>query len=58
MIALAEAEHLAVVGADPLEDAVTVQEAVVEDRDLRVFLLVELPVEPDLGHGRCPRLRV
>ncbi len=42
-----EPEHAAVVGADALEDAVAVQEAVIEHADARLFGVAKLPVHPD-----------
>ena len=47
---LAEAEDLAGVDADALENAVAVEEAVVEDADAGVGLVEELAVDVDLGH--------
>src|SRR5262249_14946457 len=46
---LAQAEDLAAVDADALEDAVAVEEAVVEDADARLGLVEELAVDPDPG---------
>src|SRR5262249_51217008 len=45
---LVEAEDASVVGADALEDAVAVEDAVVEDRDLGVVFLQHLAVYVDL----------
>jgi hypothetical protein len=49
---LAEAEDLAVVDADALEDAVAVEQPVVVDADLGVGLVEQLAVDVDLGHPR------
>ena len=49
---LGQAEDLAAVAADALEHAVAVEQAVVVDADLGVFLVVELAVDVDFqGHG-------
>src|SRR5262249_42872298 len=45
-----QAEDLAGVDADALEDAVAVEQAVVVDADLRVGLVHEFAVEIDQGH--------
>ena len=46
---LVEAEDLAAVDADAFEDAVAVEQAVVVDADLGVFLRNELAVDVDLS---------
>ena len=47
-----EAEDLAAVAADALEDAVAVEQAVVVDADLGVFLLVQFAVDVNFqAHG-------
>ena len=47
-----EAKDLAAVAADALEDPVPVEQAVVEDADLGVFLLVQFTVDVNFqGHG-------
>ena len=48
---LGELEDLARVDADPLEDAVPVEQAVVEDRDLARVPVVPGTVDPDGGHA-------
>jgi hypothetical protein len=48
---LLEPEDAALVEADALEDAVAVQESVIEDGDLCVCLVVEGAVDVDLEHG-------
>ena len=45
---LVEAEDLAAVAADALEDAVAVEQAVIVDADLGVFFVEELAVDVDL----------
>src|SRR5439155_14844716 len=51
-----EAEDLAVVDADALENAVAIEQAVVVDAALGVGFVVILAVDVDLGcHGRDPR---
>ena len=47
-----QAEDLAAVAADALEDAVAVEQAVVVDADLGVFFVVELAVDVDLQRHR------
>ena len=44
---LLELEDPAVIGANPFKDAVAVEQAVVEYRDLRVLLVVIFPVDVD-----------
>ncbi len=46
---LAEAEHLAAVDADALENAVAVEQAVIEHADFGVGLVEQFAVDPDLG---------
>ena len=46
---LLEPEDPARVGPDPLEDAVAVEQAVIEDADLGVGLVEELAADVDLG---------
>ena len=48
------AEHLAVVGADALEDAVAVEQPVVVDADLGLGLVHELAVHFGSGLGLFP----
>jgi hypothetical protein len=48
---LVEAEDAALVEADALEDAVTIEETMVEDRDLGLGLGVELTVDVDFHGG-------
>ena len=45
---LAETKDATVVDADPLEHAVAVEEAVIEDRDLRLVAIVECAVDVDM----------
>src|SRR5262249_22608752 len=52
---LLQAEDLAGVDADALEDAVAVEQAVVVDADLGVGLVVELAVDPDARRTRSLR---
>jgi len=42
---LVEAEHLASVGADAFEHTVAVEQTVIVDADLRVFLVVQLSAD-------------
>ena len=49
---LLEPEDPARVRPDPLEDAVAVEQAVIEDADLGVGLVVELAADIDLGAHR------
>jgi hypothetical protein len=46
-----EAEDPTVVGPDPFEDAVAVQQSVVEYGDPRCFLGMPLAFDPDRGHN-------
>ena len=48
---LLEPEDPAGVGPDPLEDAVAVEQAMIEDADLGVGFVVELAADIDLGAG-------
>ena len=47
---LGEAENLAAVDPDPLEDAIAVEEAMIVHRDGGRLAVVPLAVEPDGGH--------
>ena len=47
-----QAEDLPIIGADPLEDTVVVEKAVVEDRDLGGVAIVVLSIDPDRGGHR------
>ena len=58
---LLESENAAVVGADPFEDAVAVQQAMIEDRDRGLALVVELSVDinfHDAGKAKLVKRRV
>ena len=48
---LGQPEHLAGVHADPLEDAISVQEPMVVYGNLRRVAVVPLSVEPDRRHA-------
>ncbi|MEY3853632.1 MAG: hypothetical protein RI910_2612 [Verrucomicrobiota bacterium] len=53
---LIETEHAALIEADAFEDAVTIEETMVEDRDLGLGLGVELAVDVDFHGDEKPTL--
>ena len=55
---LVEAKDLAAVGAEPFEHAVAIQQAVIEDADLGVFLRDELAADVDLARHAIDAERI
>jgi len=55
---LVQTEDPTVVRANPFEDPVAIEQAVVKHRDLRLALFEPGAIQPDDGHGRSPLLEV